>query len=365
MQARHPDKPQAPSRPLLAGPFDGVVVVGAGTAFPPDAYSNESALRAMAATLWPREPDPEQIAFVAKGAEDALGVRSRAWAHVPGSPFAHDQELTTIDLGADAAHHAIRDAGLATDAVDLVLASTSTPPRMTSTVSGAIGARLGLRVPCMDVRTGCSGGLFALATAAMYLGAGCEYVLVVGTETFSKVIPPRSKAAAVALGDGAGALVLGKATHPGAALRAAFLCTDGRLGHLISTEGALPPTEDEIARGGYVLAGDADELGAELPGKYAHAIAGCLERAGMTGRDIDLFVPHQTSVPLIRGVAARAGIDEARTFVNVPKHANVGSAGWLVALAEARAEGRLARGARALVASVGGGMSWAAAVLVF
>jgi 3-oxoacyl-[acyl-carrier-protein] synthase-3 len=365
MQPRHPDQPQAPSRPFLAGPFDGVAVLGAGTAFPPDAYSNEEALRAMAATLWPREPDPEQVAFVAKGAEDALGVRSRAWAHVPGKPFAHGQELTTIDLGADAALRAIGDAGIEAGAIDLVLASTSTPPRMTSTVSGAIGAKLGVRVPCMDVRTGCSGGLFALATAAMYLGAGCQRVLLVGTETFSKVIPPRSKAAAVALGDGAGAIVLGKASHTGASLRSVFLCTDGGLGHLISTDGALPPTDAEIARGGYVLGGGADELGAELPGKYTHAIAGCLEHAGMSGRDADLFVPHQTSVPLIRGVAARAGLDEARTFVNVPKHANVGSAGWLVALAEARAEGRLARGARALVASVGGGMSWAAAVLVF
>jgi 3-oxoacyl-[acyl-carrier-protein] synthase-3 len=167
----------------------------------------------------------------------------------------------------------------------------------------------------------------------------------------------------VALGDGAGAIVLGK--RKGASVHATFLCTDGGLGHLISTDGALPPTEAETARGGYFLGGDPDELAAELPGKYTQAIVGCLERAKMTARDIDLFVPHQTSVPLIRGVASRAGIDDAHTFVNVPKHANVGSAGWLVALTEARAEGRLAPGAEALVASVGGGMSWAAAVLGF
>jgi len=177
------------------------------------------------------------------------------------------------------------------------------------------------------------------------------------------VIPPRSKAAAVALGDGAGALVLGK--RAGASLRSAFMCTDGGLGHLISTDGALPPTDAEIARGGYVLGGDADELGAELPGKYAHAITGCLAHAGLTAREVDLFVPHQTSVPLIRGMAARAGIEEARTFMNVPLHANIGSAGWLVALAEARAGGRVGPGARVLVAAVGGGMSWAAALLVF
>jgi len=361
MQTRQSERSQAPSKPLRLGAIDGIAVIGAGTAFPPRAYTNEEALRAMAGTLWPREPDVEQIAFVARGAADALGVRDRTWAHVPGTPFAHGQEPTTIDLAADAAVRAIADTGIDASAIDLVLCTTSTPPRMTSTVSGAVGARLGIRVPCMDVRTGCSGGIFALATAALHLQAGCERVLLVGTETFSKVIPPRSKAAAVALGDGAGALVLGK--RSGASLRAAFLATDGALGHLISTDGALPPTEEEIARGGYVLGGDVDELAAELPGKYGHAIAGCLERAGMVAGDVDLFVPHQTSLPLIRGVAARAGIDEARTFVNVARHANVGSAGWLVALAEARAEGRIAKGGSVLVAAVGGGMSWAAAVL--
>jgi 3-oxoacyl-[acyl-carrier-protein] synthase-3 len=362
MQASSTSRSQAPSRPLAVGPFEGVAVVGAGTAFPPRVYTNEEALRAMASTLWPREPDAEQVAFVARGAEEALGVRSRAWAHVPGTPFAHGEEPTTIDLAADAARRALGDAGVEAGAVDLVLCSTSTPPRMTSTISGAVGARLGVRVPCMDVRTGCSGGIFALATAAAYLAAGCERVLLVGAETFSKVIPPRSKAAAVALGDGAGALVIGK--RAGACLESAFMCTDGALGHLISTDGALPPTEAEIERGGYVLGGDADELAAELPGKYAQAIAGCLERAGRSHGDVDLFVPHQTSAALIRGVAARAGIDEGRTFVNVPLHANVGSAGWLVALAEARAQRRTQPGTRTLVAAVGGGMSWAAALLV-
>jgi 3-oxoacyl-[acyl-carrier-protein] synthase-3 len=363
MQTRPASKAQASSKPLRLGAIDDIAVLGAGTAFPPRSFSNEEALRAMVATLWTREPDVEQIAFVARGAEENLGVRDRAWAHVPGTPFAHGEELTTIDLAADAAARDIADAGLEPDALDLVLCTTSTPPRMTSTVSGALGARLGVRIPCMDVRTGCSGGLFALATAALHLHAGCERVLLVGTETFSKVIPPRSKAAAVALGDGAGALVLGK--RRGASLRAIFLATDGALGHLISTDGALPPTDAEIARGGYLLGGDVEELAAELPGRYDQAIAGCLERAGMIARDVDLFVPHQTSVPLIHAVAGRAGIDKACTFINVPRHANVGSAGWLVALAEARSEGKISAGAQVLIASVGGGMSWAAAVLGF
>jgi 3-oxoacyl-[acyl-carrier-protein] synthase-3 len=213
----------------------------------------------------------------------------------------------------------------------------------------------------MDVRTGCAGALFALSTAALHVAAGAGVALVIGAETFSKIIPPSSKIAAVSLGDGAGALVIGKAT--GARLDAIFLETDGTLGRLITTDGALPPTADDVARGGYVLSGSPDDLTATVPGKYRAAIEAALARANVGAGSIDLYVPHQTHVPMMIGVAADVGIARETMFVNVPRHANIGGAGWVVAFAEARREGRVGRGARVLVAAVGGGMSWGAAVL--
>ncbi len=349
---------------LVLGASGPVRVRGAGTAFPKRRLTNEEVLVLAAPRLWPDRDAPagERLAFLARGLEETLGVRERAWAHVPGEPFRHGEEETTIDLAAAAAEAALADAGLGAGDVGLLVASTSTPARMSSTLSAAVGARIGAkRAACMDLRTGCAAGLFALATAAMYVDAGAGPVIVVGAETFSKVIPPAYKPAVVALGDGAGAIVLDRADRGRVA--AAFLATDGDLGRLVSTPGALPPTHEAIDRGEYLLDGDAEGLAGMLPEKYLEAIAGALGRAGLTSADVDRYVPHQTSVPLIRSVAARAGIAEERTFVNVPRHANVGAAGWLVALAEARAEGRVTSGMRVLLAAVGGGMSWAGAVL--
>lgn len=349
--------------PLILGPVDGIAVLGGGTAYPRRTVTNADALRAVAPfALGPRPLDDERLAFMARGIEETLGVRERAWAHVPGTPLDHTTEESTLDLAVQAAARALADAGLSASDVPLVLATTSTPHRMTSTLSAAVGARLGVDAACFDLRTGCSGSLFATATAALYLSSGTEYALVVGAEVFSKVLPEQSKIAAVSLGDGAAAIVLGR--RPGASLRAAALATDGKLGGLITTDGALPPTEAEIARGGYKLSGAPEELASVLPAKYEAAIQAALSRAGLSATDVDLFVPHQTSLPLIQKVAAAAGIAAERTFVNVHRHANVGSAGALGALVEARAEGRMKAGSRVLVAAVGGGMSWAAAVLV-
>ena len=350
--------------PVELGPVADFGVLGAGTAFPPRTLTNEDVLRALPASAWSsrgRLPEDEQLRFAAKALADTIGVSERAWAHVVGQPLQHDDELTTVDLSIQAARAALRDAGMDASELALILCATSTPHRMTSTVSAAVGAALGARAACMDTRTGCSAGLFALATAALYHSAGAGPALVVGAETFSKVIPPESRVAAVSLGDGAAALVVGRS--PGAALQSVFLETDGTLGRLITTDGALPPTPEEIARGGYVLSGMPDDLARAIPEKYLGAIEPALRRARLRPEEIELYVPHQTNRAVIADVASKAGIPPERTWNHVERHANVGSAGWMVAFAEARAEGRVKPGGNVLLAAVGGGMSWAAGIL--
>ncbi|MBS2023281.1 MAG: 3-oxoacyl-ACP synthase III family protein [Deltaproteobacteria bacterium] len=347
------------------GPLDGVGILGAGTAFPERSFSNLDVLRNLPAHLHRRgPPSDEELQFVSEGVEQSLGLKSRAWAHVPGTPLAHGHEESTLDLSLRAAKAALADAGLTASDVSLVLCATSTPHRMTSTISAAVGTGLGARAACMDTRTGCSAGLFALSTAGLYAHAGAlgdGVALVIGAETFSKVLPAESRLAQLSLGDGAGAIVVGKKAS--ASLRAAYLETDGSLGRLITTDGALPPTEDELRRGGYLLSGAPDELLQVVPGKYLAAITHALTRAQVRPDELDLYVPHQTSATLIAEVARQVGIPHERAFVNVGAHANIGSAGWIVALAEARAAGRVRDGMTLGLAAVGGGMSWAAAVL--
>ncbi len=335
------------------GPIDGVTVLGAGTAFPARTLDNEAVLRRGA----PR--DAERLAFAARGLERTVGVRTRAWAHLVGTPLDHASEETTLDLGVAAARAALADAALDPRDVSLVLVATSTPHRMTSTVAAPLGAALGADALCMDARAGCAAGLAALGTAALHVAAGAGPVLLVGTETFSKVVPPQHPMGVVSLGDGAGALVLGRGAG---ALRALYARTDGRLAGLIGTTGALPPTPDEIARGGYVLSGSPDELAAALPARYVEALRATLYRAGLDAAAVDAFVPHQTSLPLIDEVAAQLGFRRVWRE-GVARHANIGAAGWLVAFAEARAAGLCPAGATVALAAVGGGMTWAAALL--
>lgn len=339
------------------GPLDGIAILGAGSAFPALSLSNQEVLRNL-----PEPPrSEEQLQFLAAGATQTMGLEHRNWAHRVGAPLDHATEETTLDLALRAARAALADAHLDPRDLSLILCATSTPHRMTATVSAPLGAALGATAACMDTRTGCSGGLFALTTAALYVAAGSGPALIVGAETFSKVIPPRHRGAQLALGDGAGALVVGR--RDGARLLSAYLETDGSLGRLITTDGALPPTTAEIERGGYQLSGAPEELAQAVPARYQIALGAALLRAGLSGAQIDLFTPHQTSRELIAKVAAGAGIPLERTFVNVERHAAIGAAGWMVALGEARAAGRCPPGTRLAIAAVGGGMSWAAAVL--
>ncbi|MBI5495591.1 MAG: hypothetical protein HY904_11255 [Deltaproteobacteria bacterium] len=347
----------------VLGPVENVGVLGTGTAFPSRQLDNLAVLRGLPPAAWGRrvpDPDGEELRFLAEGVEQLQGMRERAWAHVPGTPLDHAHEQTTPDLMADAARAALADAGLAPADVVLLLCSTSTPHRMTSTVSAAVGAALGTAAACMDVRTGCAGGLFALATGALYVRATGGRVLLCGGETFSKIIPAH-KVAATSLGDGAAALVLGPVD--GGALLSAWMQTDGTLGRIITTDGALPPTAPEMERGGYLLGGAPDELAALVPGKYVDAIRGALSHAGLETDDVTLHVPHQGGRPALLEVARRTGIPLERTHITMERHANIGTAGWMAALADARARRRVRRGDRVLFSAVGGGMSWAAAVL--
>lgn len=345
-------------------PIDDVAILGTGTAFPDLELTNVQVLQLLRPSLWASRahpPDDDELQFVAASLEKTMGVQRRRWSHLPNQPLDHANELTVLDLATRAAQAALADANAPLEAVSLVLCATSTPHRMTSTVSAQVAHRLGLRCAALDTRTGCSGALFALATGALFARAGCGLVLVIGADTFSKVLPPHSKLAALSLGDGAGALVLGH--RPGSRIDALYLETDGGLGKLITTEGPLPPTHEDLDRGGYLLSGAPDDLTAVVPHKYHQALTAVLAKAGADPKRVALYAPHQTSVPLVKAVASRIGVEPERTFINVAEHANIGAAGWLVALAESKS--RLRRGDTVLTASVGGGMSWAAAVLTW
>ena len=340
------------------GEVRGISLLGGGLMLPGEPIFNLDALRRVEAH---RDWSEDRLAFAAKGLRDTLGLEARHWAHQVGAPLDPATEASTLDLILGASRRALDQAGVDASELSLVLATTSTPHRMTSTISAAVGAELGVAAACIDVRGGCSAGMFALATAASFLAGDSRYVLIAGGETFSKVAPPSHKMAVLSVGDGAAAIVLGKGGE--GILHAAFSQTDGKLGGLVTTEGAMPPTIADIERGAYQLSGMPEELTEALPEKYLDAIHRALERAGKSPADIDLFVPHQTTRPLVEKVCAELGIPAAKTYTDgIARHANIGAGGWIAGLVGARDAGRCPPGTTVLVAAVGGGMSWGAAV---
>lgn len=343
----------------LLGPIAGPTVLGAGTAFPPLELDNLAVLKRIAA-LSGRRPTDAQLAFAAEALESEHGLSRRAWCHEVGRPLDHARELTSADLGAQAAERALAAANVQPGEIRALFCATSSPHRMTATVSAAIAARLGLSGVAMDVRAGCAAGLFALSNASLHVAAGVSPVLVVATETFSKVIPPQHKDAVVSLADGAAALVLG----PGrGALLAASLETDGNLGHLVNTPGPMPPTVEDVEAGRYLLDGAPEGLKSVIPARYLAALQNALAHARLAPGELDAYVPHQVGKQVGEWVVAQLGLPRERAWLRPERHGNVGAAGALVALAEAREAGWCQPGQRVALAAVGGGMSWAALIL--
>lgn len=335
-------------------------IAGTGVAFPGTAWDNRAVVARFSAEGRRGKRTEEELSELAQSMEETLGVRRRHWAHVPDTGF-DDSEVTSVDLGAEALEEALTDAERSARELGAIVVATSTPARATGANAPAIADRLGARCAAFDVRSGCAGGLLAFVQGCMLAATSGQPIAVVGTDTFSKIVPPRDALAALAFGDGAGAVVIVPNGDRG--LRSAAFASDGSLGHLAAAPLPFPVRSEHLAQGMGYLQGDAEALAARAPGLCAQTIEVALSLAATTPAEVDLFVPHQTSGPAIAALADAARIPEERTVVTVGEHGNCGAGGVLIALDAARRGGRMIEGATVLFAALGGGLSWGAAVL--
>lgn len=338
------------------GPITDLCIEGSAVALPPRRLSTEAALASVVAG---QRMDAERRAYVAEQLDAMLGTASRHWSYTPGDPTPHGPH--TAQLATQALGAALERAGCGAEALDMVLVATSTPHRYTGTVASAVSEALGVHAPCVDVRAGCSSGLFALGQAALALSAGAARVAIVGADTFSAVVPPSHRLGVSVMADGAAALILKRGGST--TLDAWTFETDGAHAHLVSTPGPMPPSADALREGLYLLDGQLDALDALVPERYAQAIQAVLARAGRGPEAIDWFVPHQTTLPSLQKVCEGVGIAPERLWSRgIAAHGNIGAAGWMAALSGALERGDVRPGHRVLSASVGGGMSWGAAL---
>ena len=283
------------------------------------------------------------------------GIRQR---HI-----ASDDE-TTASLGEAAARAALADAGLTTDDIDLIVLATSTPDNTFPATAVDIQRRLGMRHGfAFDLQAVCSGFVYAITTADLYLRGGmAKRALVIGAETFSRILDWNDRSTCVLFGDGAGAIVLetidGEGTLADRGIIAASLRSDGTHKEKLYVDGG-PSTTGTVGH----LRMEGREVFKHAVGMITDVIEATYSQAGITSADLDWFVPHQANKRIIDASAKKLGIAEAKVVVTVDLHGNTSAASVPLALSVAVADGRIRKGDLVLLEAMGGGFTWGAVLL--
>ncbi len=273
--------------------------------------------------------------------------------------FAADDENTS-DLAYHASVRALEMAGITASELDLIVLGTTTPDNTFPATATKLQAMLDAPAGgvAFDVQAVCSGFVFALATADNFIRAGqAKTALVVGAETFSRLLDWEDRTTSVLFGDGAGAAVL-RAGDDGKGIMSTHLRSDGRLGDILYVDGGASSTR---------TVGHVRMAGKEV---FRHAVVNlagvareALEAHGLTAADVDWLVPHQANRRILDGTAKKVGLPAEKVVITVERHANTSAASIPLALDEAVRDGRIRPGHLVLMESMGGGMSWGAALV--
>jgi 3-oxoacyl-[acyl-carrier-protein] synthase III len=275
---------------------------------------------------------------------------------------------TTFSLAVGAARAALATADVSPARVDLVIVCTFSPefggmPSTASLVQDALGAH---GAGAFDLNAACSGFIYGLAVGQAMITSGLhETVLVVGAETMSRFLDWSDRATCVLFGDGAGAVVL-QATNRATGILSCALGSDGSGGELLCIPGGgsrMPASAQSIQDAQHYIKMNGKEVYKFAVSALPRAVREAVTRASLTLEEVDLFIPHQANVRIIRSSAEALGISMDKMFTNVDRYGNTSAASIPLALCEAVEEGRIQQGSKLVLAGFGGGLSWGAAAL--
>ena len=317
-----------------------------------------SIMRAVGACLPERVVTNDELAASLNTSDEWIrertGIRQRHLA-APG-------ELTS-DLATTAAARALDRAGIAPEAVDLIIVATSTPDHTFPATATAVQRKLAVgQSIAFDLQAVCAGFAYALATADNFIKVGqAETALVIGAETFSRILDWTDRSTCVLFGDGAGAVVLTGAETSGTArdqgILATALAADGRHYAHLQVDGG-PSATQTVGH----LRMNGREVFRHAVGELSSAAELVLRQAGLGIADVDWLIPHQANKRIIDAVGKRLAIPAAKVVVTVAEHANTSAASIPLALDQLYASGRLERGDLLLMNAMGGGFAWGAAL---
>jgi 3-oxoacyl-[acyl-carrier-protein] synthase-3 len=282
--------------------------------------------------------------------------------------IAQDGE-TTCSLGAAAARIAMARASVHPGQVDVIVLSTATPDRLLPATAVDIQAQLGAtRASAFDISAACSGWLYGLSVAdGLVMGGTAETVLVVGAEKMSAIVDWTDRSTCVLFGDGAGAAVVQRSRH-GRGILSSFMRSDGTLAELLyrpAGGATVPMSEAVLADRTHFVRMAGREVFKAAVRSMSEAADRALDGAKLTGKDIDLLIPHQANIRIIEATAKHAGIPMDKVYVNVDRYGNTSSASIPIALDEAFEQKRIGEGSTVLMVAFGAGFTWASALVRF
>ncbi|MDQ4087001.1 MAG: ketoacyl-ACP synthase III [Pseudomonadota bacterium] len=313
------------------------VIIGTGAALPPRRVTNAELA--------------ERVETTHEWIVERTGIEAR---HIAG-----DGE-TTATLATEAARKALEAAGVPADRIGLIVLATATPDQTFPASATRVQTALGID-DCIafDVQAVCTGFLYALSIADnMVKGGMADYALVIGSETFSRILDWEDRATCVLFGDGAGALVLQAQETEDEGILATRLHADGRHNDLLYVDGGVSTT------------GTVGKLRMKGKEVFRHAVVNLadvlnevLTAAGHKAEEVDWVVPHQANKRILDATAKKLGLDPNRVIVTVDQHANTSAASVPLALDVAARDGRIKKGDLVVLEAMGGGFTWGAAVI--
>jgi len=272
-------------------------------------------------------------------------------------------ELTS-DLAAAAARAALGNAGTDIADIDMIVLATSTPDNTFPAAAVTVQEKLGMtHGAAFDIQAVCSGFVFALTQADALIKAGqAKKMLVIGAETFSRILDWTDRGTCVLFGDGAGAVVLSAESQPGGrgdrGIVTSHLRSDGRYKEMLFVDGG-PSSTGTVGH----LRMEGREVFRHAVSMITDVIDAAFAASGYSAADIDWFVPHQANVRIIDASAKKLGIDPAKVVRTVDRHGNTSAASIPLALSVASADGRIKKGDLVLLESMGGGFTWGATLV--
>ena len=286
-------------------------------------------------------------------------IRSRSG--IERRHFAAEGETTSV-LAARAAEAALKDAGLTIDDIDAIIVATSTADLTFPSAATMVQARLGMtRGFAFDVQAVCAGFVFALANAnGLILSGQATRILVIGAETFSRIMDWTDRGTCVLFGDGAGAVVVERGEGDGTAadrgILASDLNSDGRFRDILYVDGGVSTqTTGHLRMHGKEVFRHAVE-------KLAETAHRSLDKAGLKPGDVDWIVPHQANLRIIKATAQKMDVDLSHEVITVQDHGNTSAASIPLALSVANLRGQIKPGDLVVVEAIGGGLAWGSVV---